>query len=25
VLSPACPECDRPLPRDPQTAGAPAT
>jgi hypothetical protein len=25
VLSPTCPECDRPLPRDPQAAGAPAT
>ena len=25
VLSPTCPECDRPLPRDPQVAGTPAT
>jgi len=25
VLSPSCPECERPLPRDPQVAGAPAT
>jgi hypothetical protein len=25
VLSPTCPECDRPLPRDPQAAGAPAS
>ena len=25
VLSPTCPECDRPLPRDPQVAGAPAS
>jgi hypothetical protein len=24
VLSPTCPRCERPLPRDPQTAGAPA-
>jgi hypothetical protein len=24
VLSPACPSCERPLPRDPQAEGAPA-
>jgi hypothetical protein len=24
VLSPTCPRCERPLPRDPQAAGAPA-